>query len=359
VSKHGDILLEAGHKTEDRKPPSKGGIARAARLSVEERKRIAREAALKRWQGNLPVATHESKEPLCIGNMQLDCAVLNNRTRVITQASFLRLLGRSRSPKAGTGVYATADGLPFFLQAKILAPYIDDEALKLTNAVFYRTQNGGRGVGYDANLLPRVAEVYLRLRDDWKERYNDGPTQYKDIIRASELLIRALATVGIVALVDENTGYERDKARGDLERILREFIEKELRPWIHTFPDEFYEQLFRLRGLTFPKDSVNRPQYFGHLTNDVIYRRLAPGVLEELKRVIPKASDGRPRARLHQMLTENVGYRRLLQHLGSVTTLMKLSTDGDYHGFLKQLDRIHPRYGETPSFPFKEPETGI
>jgi P63C domain len=344
---------------DDKKLRSEGGLARAAKLSVEERKKIAREAALVRWQGNLPVATHESKEPLRIGDMELDCAVLNNRTRVITQASFLRLLGRSRSPKAGTGVYATADGVPFFLQAKILAPYITDDVLKLTNAVFYRTQNGGRGVGYDAMLLPRVAEVYLRLRDDWKDRFNDVPGQYKDIIKASELLIRALATVGIVALVDENTGYERDKVRGDLERILQEFIAKELRPWIHTFPDEFYEQLFRLRGLTFPKDSVKRPQYFGHLTNDVIYRRLAPGVLDELKRVIPKASDGRPKARLHQMLTENVGYRKLLQHLGSVTTLMKLSDDGDYDGFLKRLDRIHRRYGETPMLPFREPETGI
>jgi P63C domain len=168
--------------------------------------------------------------------------------------------------------------------------------------------------------------------------------------------VRELA---ILELVDENTGYERDKVRGNLERILQEFIAKELRPWIHTFPDEFYEQLFRLRGLRFLKDSVKRPQYFGHLTNDVIYRRLAPGVLEELKRVIPKASDGRPKVRLHQMLTENVGYRKLLQHLGSVTTLMKLSDDRDYNGFLTRLDRIHPRYGETPILPFKEPETGI
>ena len=30
---------------------------------------------------------------------------------------------------------------------------------------------------------------------------------------------------------------------------------------------------------------MKRPQYFGVLTNDVVYKRLAPGVLEELKRV--------------------------------------------------------------------------
>jgi hypothetical protein len=341
-----------------KKTKSEAALMRAAKLSAEDRRKIAREAALVRWQGNLPVATHESKEPLRIGDFELDCAVLNNRTRVITQASFLRLLGRSRSPKVGTGVL-TADGLPSFLQAKILGQYISDDVLQLTNAVFYRTRSGGRGVGFDALLLPKVAEVYLRLRDDWIEKYDDVPEQYARIIKAAELLIRGLAAVGIVALVDENTGYERDKAKGDLERILQEFIAKELRPWIHTFPEDFYEQLFRLRGLTYPKDSVKRPMYFGHLTNDIIWRRLAPGVFEELKRVIPRTSEGRPKARFHQMLTENLGYRKLLYHLGSVTTLMKLAENGNYKGFLQRLDRVHPAYGETPMLPFGEPETGL
>ena len=40
-----------------------------------------------------------------------------------------------------------------------------------------------------------------------------------------------------------------------LARILEEFIAKELRPYIRTFDTEFYEHLFRLRGLEFPKDS--------------------------------------------------------------------------------------------------------
>jgi hypothetical protein len=181
------------------------------------------------------------------------------------------------------------------------------------------------------------------------------------IIKACDLLIRALANVGIIALVDENTGFERDRARGDLEKILEQFIAKELRPWIHTFPDEYYEQLFRLRGLMYPKDSVKRPQYFGHLTNDIIYRRLAPGVLDELKRLIPRGPDGRPKAQFHRMLTDNVGYRKLLEHLGSVVTLMKLSKDKDYAGFVELLDRIHPRYGETGYLRFNgpEPETGL
>jgi hypothetical protein len=98
--------------------------------------------------------------------------------------------------------------------------------------------------------------------------------------------------------------------------------------WL-SFPTEYYENLFRLRGLEFPRDSVKRPKYFGHLTNDIIYKRLAPGVLEELKNVTPKLPSGR---RKHH-------YFR--------------------HDFLTRLDRVRPRYGETLPLPLDMPRTGL
>jgi hypothetical protein len=350
-----------GDNGKEDNPKVRAALARAEQLTSEERKAIARQGALARWDGDLPTATHESKDPLRIGDMELSCAVLRNKTRIITQASFLRALGRSRSPKAGTGVYSTVDELPFFLQADALRPFISDELLVSTNPIFYRSLTGGRGVGYNALLLRQVAEVYLKFRDHQLVTKGKIPSRYEGIIRAADILIRGLADVGIVALVDAATGFERDRARTDLEDILEQFIAKELRPWVKTFPDEFYENLFRLRGLNFPKDSVARPQYFGHLTNDIVYRRLAPGVLTELKRTMPKRADGRIRGTFPQKLTENIGYRNLLQHLGSVVTLMKLSKDGDYDGFLTFLDQIHPRYGETGYLRFAgpEPKTGL
>lgn len=78
-----------------------------------------------------------------------------------------------------------------------------------------------------------------------------------------------------------------------------------------TFPPEFYEQMFRLRGLDYQSGQVQRPQYFGKLTNDVIYDRLAPGVLNELKRKVERDRSGRPRERLHQHLTSDSGTRDL------------------------------------------------
>lgn len=325
-------------------PQAIGGLARARALSAERRQDIARSGALARWDPvDLPVATHEGEFDL--GGTQISCAVLPNGKRLITQATFLRSLGRSRSPKAGTGVLSTADGLPFFLQADILREFIDDDLRLATTPIFYRTRKGGRGVGYDANLLPAVAEVYLRYRDFILTTAGEVPQRYRHMIQAADILVRGLASVGIIALVDEATGYQRDRARDALARILEEFIAKELRPWVRTFPDDYYANLFRLRGLQYPRDSVQRPKYFGHITNDIVYRRLAPHVLEELKRITPRSPDGRHRQHFHRRLSEEVGHPKLREHLASVVTLMRISDS--YGQFEKLLDRAHPRYGQT------------
>lgn len=332
---------------------AKGGKARAAALSPEKRKEIAIKAARTRWDTTLLQATHEGEFP--IGDSSLSCANLQGGQRIITQATFLRAIGRSRSPKAGTGVLSTVDGLPFFLQAKVLKPFINKELEESTAPFFYRTMKGGKGVGYDATLLPKVAEVYLRFRDEHRTKDGGMPKRYKrqyeHIIDAADILMRGLAHVGIIALVDEATGYQKDRDRDDLAGILQLFVAKELQPWLKTFSHEFYVQMFRLRGLPLPINSVRRPQYFGHLTNDIIYRRLAPGVWEELKRQAEKDTKGRTRHRLHSRLTPDIGHPQLRDLVASVTTIMKLSREwGD---FKEKLDLIHPAYNETMKLPFE------
>ncbi|MCA1799176.1 MAG: P63C domain-containing protein [Xanthomonadaceae bacterium] len=328
-------------------PRSKGGKERAKRLSSDRRSEIAKAAAIARWDGDKPQATHEGEFEL--GGSLVSCAVLPNGQRVITQATFLRALGRSRSPKAGTGILASSDQqLPFFLNADVLHPFVSEELRMSTTPVFYRTKNGGKGVGYDARLLPQVADVYLSFRDAQLQEKGAVPKRYENIVRAADILMRGLANVGIIALVDEATGFQRDRAKDALARILEQFIADELRPWVRTFPDEFYEELFRLRKLEFPRDHMavhKRPRYFGKLTNNIVYSRLAPGVLDELKRATPRAPNGGHKQHLHRRLTEEWGHPKLREHLASVITIMKLSEN--YDDFMRKLDRIHTRYGDT------------
>jgi len=326
-----------------------GGKARAASLSVEERKHIARKAAQARWSVDMPVASHEGDFP--IGESMLSCANLPDGRRVITQATFLKAIGRSRSPKAGTGVLSTVDELPFFLQANVIKPFISEELAESTTPIFYKTKNGKKCVGYDATLLPKVAEVYLKYRDYCLAKNGEIPKQQAHIIYASDVLMRGLAHVGIIALVDEATGYQKDRARDDLAKILEAFVAKELQPWVKAFPSDFYEQMFRLRGLPYPGNGIKRPQYFGHLTNDVVYRRLAPGVLQELKANAEKNEKGKIKHRLHQKLTQDMGHPKLKELIISVTTVMKLSNG--WKDFKQKLDMVHPAYNETMMLPFE------
>lgn len=90
------------------------------------------------------------------------------------------------------------------------------------------------------------------------------------------------------------------RARDSLTKLLEAFIAKEQCKWVKTFPAEFYKEMFRLRKWTFSEAGTAKPALVGHLTNDLVYSRLAPGVLDELRRVTPRDDKGRLKTHLHR-----------------------------------------------------------
>lgn len=321
---------------------AKGGIERAKRMTPTERSEIAKRAADTRWNEDLLQAVCSSEDkPLRIADMEIDCYVLEDGTRVLSQASFLGALGRHR--KANVRSY---EQVPPILQSKALRPYISEATLEKSRPVTFWTPSGSRASGYRADLLPEVCRIYLKARDANTLAHNQ-----QHVARQADILLRGLSDLGIIGLVDEATGYQNLRAQNALSKILEDFIAKELQPWVKTFPDDFYRELFRLRGMDYPSGPVRRPQYFGAITNDIVYKRLAPGVLDELKKVTPRAESGRPKNRLFQRLTTNIGYPKLREHLGSVVTIMKLSNG--WHNFIETIDQLHPRYNGQLSLPFR------
>jgi hypothetical protein len=327
---------------------AKGGVARAAALSSEERQQIARKAADARWGVHIPQATHDG--PLRIGNIELDAAVLPNGLRLLSQGTFLQALGRSPKPKAGTGGLSTVDSLPFFLQAEQLRPFVSSELTLSTTPILFRMKSGHRTIGYDAKLLPMVCEVYLSFRDHALAETGRVPTQYAHIVRHCDALMRGLATVGIIALVDEATGYQEARDRVALQAILDKFLRKEFAAWAKRFPDEFYKQIFRLRGWEWRGMKVNRPQVVAHFTKDLVYERLLPGILEQLEKRNPKDESGQRKNRHHQLLTDDVGHPALAQHLFAVIAFMRAADDWDE--FKSRLDVALPRLGTNMQFSF-------
>jgi hypothetical protein len=335
---------------DDVKGRATGGHARAESLTPEQRSRIARNAALARHSTAVEKATHGSSDhPLKIGNVEIPCYVLEDGRRVLSLGGMVKALGMS----IGGAGRRQGDRLYQFATQKSLSTFIPNDLIsRMDSPIRFQAPTGGSAAtGYEATILPDVCEAVLAAREAGVLRADQ-----MHIAKQCEILVRGLARVGIIALVDEATGYQRDRAKDALAKILESFIAKELQPYVTTFPSDFYQEMFRLRGIEFP-GSVKRPQYFGMLTNDIVYKRLAPGVLEELKRV--KLEAGRSRDKLFQRLTSNVGYPKLREHLGSIVTMMKLS-DG-WHDFMSKVDRLHPRYGDTMQLPLtykKEDDDG-
>jgi P63C domain len=296
----------------------------------------------------LPRATHDGD--LKLDNRIIKAAVLPNGKRLLTQGTMLEAIGRSPNPKGGTGVLSNVDGLPFFLLADQLTPFISEELRQSTTPIFFRLKDGRKAVGYDAQLLPMVCDVYLKFRDACLEAGKTVPRQYQHIVKACDLLMRGLANVGIVALVDEATGYQEVRDRMALQKILEKYITDEWAKWTKTFPDDFYRQLFRLKGLQYPPQNMKKPSYVGHWTNDIVYARLAPGVLDALRKVNPRdITSGLRRHKHHQHLTPDYGHPALKEHLSNVIFLMKsCDTDAD---FKHRLDIAAPKQGETLSLP--------
>lgn len=323
---------------------SKGGKARASKLTDKRKREIAMmgvEARREKAGQGTPKATHTGI--LEIAGAEIECAVLETGKRVLTTETFLTAIGRSPKGKGGQ-VVSGPDGLPPFLSATALKPFMDKELVAPTVPVVYKTLGGGRAVGYEASLLPKVCEIYLKARDA-----RALTAQQQHIAKACELLMRGLASVGIIALVDEATGFQYDRPRRDLEEHLKKFLSESLRRWVRTFPADYFKHLCRLRNVELRSD-MKLPQYFGHLTNNLVYRRLAPGLLKRLQE--RRGERGSSSNKLHSWLSADVGFPEVLVHLGTVVGLMKLHTS--YDEFEKQLNIVAPIYPETPGL-FDDP----
>jgi hypothetical protein len=318
---------------------SKGGKARAENLSVEERQEIARQAALTRWSQDLPAlpqATHVGT--IEIGDSQISCAVLENGKRLLTQETFLLAVGRAGKARGDKGsVKLTknpSQSLPPFLSENLRSFFEDD--LQQATPVIFRQPRGTKAYGYDAELLPKVCEVYLKARDAGALRPNQ-----EHIARACDILIRGLARVGIIALVDEATGYQETRTRDELNRILERYISAELLPWTKKFPDTFFKEIYRIHGWEYKPGSHKRPGYVGTLINELIYKQLPPGVLPELQRKNPVTEKGYRKYKHFQFLSEETGNPHLDKQIVSVMTLMRVADNKEM--FYRLFQRAFPK----------------
>ncbi len=294
---------------------------------------------------SMPEATHEGLLALD-ENISITCAVLEDGTRLLTQTEFVEAIGRRGGVKRPeVYIESRKRNVPIFLSANNLQPFISNEILNIATPMRFKTTNNQIGRGYNARLLPEVCNVYMDAYDG-----NALVSSQYHIYQRCRLLIRAFATVGIIALVDEATGYQEKRARDALERILAKYLSDHKLKWAKTFPNEFYKEMYRLKKWQFTGNK--RPGVVGRYTNDIVYDRLAPGVLQKLEELNPRNEKGNRTSRHHQWLTEDHGVPELKSHLTGVIALMRASNN--WTSFQRLLARSFPKLNEQMMLPFNE-----
>ncbi|MBL9215778.1 MAG: P63C domain-containing protein [Opitutaceae bacterium] len=340
-----DYRPTMNNPSDDQTAQSLGGKARAESMTQEQLSQSASRAAQARW--DVPKATHSGV--LKIGDMEFPCSVLSNSERILTQTDFMKGMGMYYSGwMAKNRPQDPSAGMPHFLAFKNLEPFIGKHLGDLQSVVVkYRTESGNVAHGIKAAIIPKICEIWMDAEDA-----GTLGTRQKQIAQKSKIIIRALAHVGIVALVDESTGYQEVRNKEALQALLDAFLRKEFATWAKRFPDEFYKELFRLRGWEWKKLSTKRPMLVGKLTNDLVYERLAPGILEQLETKNPKDEKGRRAQRHHQWLTDDVGNPALAQHLHAVIAIMRAFPDRGWQAFHDMLDKSFPKRGSVLQLEF-------
>ena len=281
--------------------------------------------------------THQGKWKVYDG-LEIECYVTDKGIRLLSLRGTARALDIN-----GNGGRALLRNL----QSKWIQPYLSDQ---LKEWILWATNEkikpikvlfGPAIIPFKASLFVDICKAYISANNDKTLSESLMRTYYRLIS-----LMTAFAKVGIDAMVDEITGYQEDRRKDELEKILRLYISEEFLEWTKMFPEEFYEQIFRLKKWgSFQKAGQKMPQVVGFYTNDIVYERLPDKVLVELKKKVKKSENGNNLVKLHQGLSKDYGVLHLERHLIAVIALMKASSCWEH--FLEMLDKTYKRFGQS------------
>ena len=201
-----------------------------------------------------------------IGEMTIECHVLNDGRRVLSSGGVVRALRGTTSKPASLNRYLE--------RLETYEPGMIDG--RMINFRIPGTPTVAQG--YEATLLIEICDLYLKARD--LKLLKSGQAQ---LAKMAEIIVRSCAKVGIEALVDEATGYQQVRERRALQIKLQAFIADEMQEWVATFPEEFWQELARLEGIRY--SPRNRPLRWGKYVMRFVYDSIDPDLGKRLRRL--------------------------------------------------------------------------
>lgn len=294
-------------------------------------------------------ATHTGEVRL--GNILIPCFVLENEARVISDSGLVKSLdmkGRGRKI-GGHRIVAIFDDMKanFLLNNNFSAVITNPTKFEYHGKIYH---------GHSTETFTELLSLFSKAG-----RMNLAKTDaQKRYIRTVENFRDALVNVALDALVDEATGYQDVRSKHALADILNRYVAERERPWIKTFPLEFYKQIFRLRGWHWQDLPNNKkphtPSVVGKDTREIIYKRIIPGLPEELLAMLdelnPVTSSGNRKGHHHRWFDEENGLPELKRHLNEVIGIMKASANWSI--FIDNLQSAYPVAGDQLKLNFSD-----
>jgi hypothetical protein len=157
---------------------------------------------------------------LVLVGFELPCYVLVDGTRILSSRGMQDALKMADE----NGEQERGPRLRRYLEQKSLEPFIyqgGKDPAHFNPIVCY---DGGTEIrGYEATRLADFCDGMLEAR----KNIHLSPRQ-KIIADQCEILLRSFAKVGIIALVDEATGYQYEREKAELQAVLKVFISEEI-----------------------------------------------------------------------------------------------------------------------------------
>ena len=309
------------NKTGPATKQSLGGIARAEQMDPARRREIGRLAAARRWmkpeeRGQMPEAVSQGSLP--IGDLKVDVYVLKDRRRLVSKRAMGRALGLKSD--GGNAFMKTLSGKTI---GSLMPQGLRD---RIANPIIFKPMSGDPAHGFEAVVLIELCDFLMEIRTELLENQAFLAIQ-------AEVIIRAAAKIGIIALIDEATGFIDDKRREEYRELWQGFIREEAAKWDKAeFPDDLFNLIYKLYGLKrFNPNSTQHPKFFGKFLRKYVYQPLANSrgaILAELdlKNPVVYGNGGR-KFKLFQFLSEEIGIPQLRQHIWKTVGIgMSVST---------------------------------
>src|SRR5579859_276289 len=262
---HGQLLRLAHEKAIDLQPQEL--VAVPEPLDASASGTVVAGPPIARWSGQL-----------VLGDVEIPCYVLDDGRRVISRTGVTTAL---------TGIPKGGD-LEGYLGIEPLAGYVpDDLSEQMIEFVIPGTANSGRQIrGITAETLLDICTAYVKAG---KEGALETNRQMAIAMQAGTIL-GACAKIGLIALIDEATGYQYERAEDALRLKLKLYLEDEMRQWEKTFPDELWKEFGRLTG--WQGYLHQRPKYWGKLVMELVYDYLDSDVADWLRNHAPAPRGG-------------------------------------------------------------------